>query len=320
MNWFDAGIDWPLVVIRALHFAATAMTAGVLVFQAAMTSLVFRAGEAIAKRLRRQGRRLAWIGLAVTLASGVLWFLLQAVAISGLPLDQAMNSDVLSKVLQRTQFGRVAEIRGGLAAMLAVCLAYDRLRLTRWLAPVAALGLTAAIAWSGHAAATLGELGHLHLAADALHLVAAAGWIGGLVPLALLLAVACRHHSVAWAGLAQAVTKRFSTLGIVGVATLLATGIVNAWILVGSFHALEITPYGQLLLLKIIVFAVMLVLAAINRLALTPRLAASSANESQLRALHRLTRNSVIEIALGLAIFAIVGVLGTLHPAIHLVN
>jgi len=28
----------------------------------------------------------------------------------------------------------------------------------------------------------------------------------------------------------------------------------------------------------------------------------------------------VVEIALGLAIFAIVGVLGTLHPAIHLVE
>jgi putative copper resistance protein D len=31
----------------------------------------------------------------------------------------------------------------------------------------------------------------------------------------------------------------------------------------------------------------------------------------------RLTRNSEIEIALGLTIFAIVGVLGTLHPAMH---
>jgi len=30
-----------------------------------------------------------------------------------------------------------------------------------------------------------------------------------------------------------------------------------------------------------------------------------------------LTRNSMIEIALALLIFAIVGVLGTLHPAIH---
>jgi copper resistance protein D len=35
------------------------------------------------------------------------------------------------------------------------------------------------------------------------------------------------------------------------------------------------------------------------------------------RALRQLARNSMIEIALGLAIFAIVGALGTMHPAIH---
>jgi putative copper resistance protein D len=49
---------------------------------------------------------------------------------------------------------------------------------------------------------------------------------------------------------------------------------------------------------------------------LTPQFALSSGNEA-LPALRQLTRNSVIEIALGFTIFAIVGALGTLHPAIH---
>jgi copper resistance protein D len=60
------------------------------------------------------------------------------------------------------------------------------------------------------------------------------------------------------------------------------------------------------------------VFAAINRFWLTPRLAVSSGDEPRLEALGQLTRNSVIEIVLGLIIFAIVGALGTLHPAIHL--
>ena len=123
---------------------------------------------------------------------------------------------------------------------------------------------------------------------------------------------------MAWASLARDATRRFSTLGIVSVATLLATGIVNAWILVGSFHALLVTEYGQLLMLKLGVFAVMLVFAAVNRFWLTPRLAVAAGEGPQLDALRQLTRNSTIEIALGLAIFAIVGMLGTLHPAIHL--
>jgi putative copper resistance protein D len=49
---------------------------------------------------------------------------------------------------------------------------------------------------------------------------------------------------------------------------------------------------------------------------LTPRLAPSG-SEPQFKVLRRLARNSMIEIVLASMIFAIVGMLGTLHPAIH---
>ncbi len=313
MDGFDAGVDWPLVAVRAIHFAASALITGTLVFRTLVAKSALPPEAAVAKGfakgLRTQRLQIAWNALAVAFVSGVIWFLLQAVSMSGLPPDEAMTSQVLSTVLNDTQFGVVTEVRSVIAIILATALAYDRFPLADWLACAAALGLTASIAWTGHAASTLGELGNLHLAADALHLVAAASWIGGLVPLALLLA-AVRHGA---ASLARDAAQRFSTLGIVAVATLLATGIVNAWILVGSFRALLATEYGQLLMLKLVVFAAMLVFAAVNRFALTPRLVAGDDHE----AVRKLMRNSVVEIALGLAIFAIVGVLGTLHPAIH---
>jgi copper resistance protein D len=246
--------------------------------------------------------------------------LLQAVSMSGLPFGEAMTSQVLSTVLNQTQFGEVSQARIVLAIILATCLAFDRFPVADWLALAAALGLTAAIAGTGHAGSTLGEMGSLHLATDALHLLAAAAWIGGLVSLVILLAVVRRHQAVASASLAREAVRRFSTLGIIAVATLLLTGTVNAWILVGSFHALVITEYGRLLMLKMIAFAVMLAFAGVNRFLLTPQLALASGNEPRLEALRQLTRNSVIEIALGFTIFAIVGMLGTLHPAIHFIN
>jgi putative copper resistance protein D len=247
----------------------------------------------------------------------VIWLQLQAASMSGRTFGEAMSTDVLLTVLDESQFGLVSKIRFVLAIILAACLAYDRLAPLRWLALGSALGFIAAIAWTGHAGSTLGEMGNLHLAADALHLFAAAAWIGGLVSLALLLSAARRHQAFAWASLARDAAQRFSTLGIVSVATLLLTGIASAWILVGSFQALLVTEYGLLLMLKIVVFAIMLVFAAVNRFWLTPQLALSSGNEAQLPALRRLTRNSVIEIALGFTIFAIVGALGRVHPAIH---
>jgi putative copper resistance protein D len=128
-----------------------------------------------------------------------------------------------------------------------------------------------------------------------------------------------RYRLLEWASLELDVVRRFSILGSVSVATLILSGFVNAWILVGSFRGLVVTGYGQLLMLKLAAFAVMLGFAAFNRFALTPRLALASDDARQ--AAHReLSRNTLIEIALGLSIFAMVGVLGTQHPAAHLVN
>ena len=64
-------------------------------------------------------------------------------------------------------------------------------------------------------------------------------------------------------------TRRFSTLGLLSVGTLLATGLVNTWMLAGSLAALLETDYGRLLLPKIALFVAMVAIASINRLRLT---------------------------------------------------
>jgi putative copper resistance protein D len=317
MDWIGARVDGPLVVIRAIHFSATAIIAGSLIFRAVVAEPALGSTKVATAVVRSQILLTARIGLVIAAASGVIWLQLQAASMSGLPLGEAMTSEVLSTVLNETQFGLISEIRLVLAVILAGCLAYDRFGLSNWLGLGSALGLIATIAWTGHAGATLGEMGNLHLTADVLHLIAAAAWLGGLVSLALLLAAARRHQAVAWASLARDVAQRFSTLGIISVGALLVTGIVNAWILVGSFRALLVTEYGQLLMFKIVVFAIMLVFAAVNRFWLTPQLVLAPESEQQLNSLRQLTRNSTIEIVLGLTIYGIVGVLGTLHPAIH---
>ncbi len=213
MDWFGAGGNGPLIVARAIHFAATAITAGSLIFGAVVARPALRSKEAEARPFRAQTLVVAWLGLAIAAASGVIWFLLQAAAMSGLPLGEAMESGALSTVLNQTQFGQVSEIRFALAMMLAACLACDRFPLANGLALAAAFGLTGAIAWTGHAGSTLGETGNLHLIADGLHLLAAAAWIGGLVSLVLLLVTAQRNQRVAWASLVQAAVRRFSSAG-----------------------------------------------------------------------------------------------------------
>lgn len=314
MDWLGDGLNGPLVIVRAIHLAATATTAGTLIFRTIVAEPASRLTPAITV-IRSQILRVAWISLAIAALSGVVWIVLQAAAMSGLSLKEAMAGDALSVVVNETQFGFVSEIRLVLVIILAGCLMVDRAAPLRWVGLASALGLIAAIAWTGHAGSGVGQLGFLQLTADVLHLIAAAAWLGGLVSLALLLATARRHDALAWSSVARDATRRFSTLGVVSVGIILATGMVNSWILVGSLHALMVTDYGRLLMLKVALFAAMLLIAGVNRFWLTPRLTLRSGDEPWV--LRRLARNSMIEIALGLAILAIVGALGTMHPAAH---
>ena len=317
MDWLGAGIDVPLVVTRAVHFAATAALTGTLVFRAAVTEAAIYSANPAAIIVRRQTLGVARICLAISAVSGMIWLLLEAAPMSGLPFREAMTSDVLSTVVNDTQFGLVSEIRFAIAVILAGCLAFDRVPPVRGLAVALSLGLIAALAWTGHAGSTADEMGIFHLAADILHLFAAAAWIGGLVSLVLLLSVTRRDRTLAGVSFARDATQSFSTMGVAIVVVIFATGIVNAWILVGSLHALVVTGYGRLLMLKLALFAVMLAFAAVNRFWLTPRLGPPPEGEPQLGVFRLLTRTSVVEIALALMIFAIIGMLGTLHPAIH---
>jgi copper resistance protein D len=317
MDWLGTDVDGPLVVVRGLHFAATAITTGTLIFRAVVAGVASGSATPAAVIVSRRILSLAWICLAISTASGIIWVLLQAPSMSGLPFADAMTSAVLMTVVNETQFGMVSEIRFALAVVIGVCLAYDRFPPARWLGPAFSLCLIGAVGWTGHAGSTVGDIAILHLAADILHLVAAAVWIGGLVSLVLLFAVTRRDRTDASMSLARDATQAFSSMGIAIVVVIFATGIVNSWILVGSWHALIATGYGQLLMLKIVLFIVMLLFAAANRFWLTPRLALPSSTKTQRDALGGLTRNSAIEFALALVIFAIVGILGTLHPAIH---
>jgi len=317
MDWLGTGIDGPLVVIRATHFAVISMTVGCLSFRAVAADPAFSASTPAASSFRARTLRLACFGLAISAVTGVIWLLLEAASMSGLSLEDAMATDALWTVVNETQFGRISEIRLLLAVMLAGCLRLDRVPFARGLALAAALGLTAAMAWTGHAGATPDEMGILHLAADTLHLCGVAIWIGGLVALVLLLLVARSDRTVANMSFARQATERFSTIAVASVVVVLATGIVNAWVLVGSMQVLRVTGYGQLLMLKMALFAAMLLFAAANRFRLMPQLAVPPGNALSYEANRLLARNSIIEIALALSIFAIVGMLGTLHPAIH---
>jgi putative copper export protein/mono/diheme cytochrome c family protein len=314
----------PLTWIRAVHFAATLTLAGALIFGAVVAAPALRGADGHAGCVAVWSRllRIAWTGWALAVVSGAAWLVLLAARMSDGPPTEAFSGGPWATVLLHTTFGHAWLVRLAFAALLAVALGWissKRVDRSRWaIAAVLAVVFAAALVHSGHAAATAGWLGSFHRAADGLHLVAASAWLGGLLPLAVLLAAAGRDEIAP--AVARAVTLRFSTLGVISVATLLATGTVNGWLLAGSVPALIGTDYGRLLVIKVALFLVMVAIAAVNRLRLTPRLMLAKEDDEVAagrKALHALVRNSAIETTFGLAILVLVGALGTAPPGAH---
>jgi len=111
-----------MIATRAVHFAATAMTVGSVIFDRFIALPVLRGHAAAAISFRSRTRRGIWVCLVLAVVSGAIWLLLQAASMSGMPLNEALTADVLSTVINETQFGEVTAIRAGLAFCLAACL------------------------------------------------------------------------------------------------------------------------------------------------------------------------------------------------------
>jgi putative copper export protein/mono/diheme cytochrome c family protein len=316
----------PLAAARAVHFAAMMMLEGAIVFRFLIADPILRATDGAEQHaLRRLMAWTVWLGLLVGVVSGAAWLILLAAKISNLAPAQALSQGAVWTVLTRTRFGETWQVRSILAVLLFVSMFALNLGTAsseRWrgaISIVLVASLVGALAWAGHGAATPDAIGDVQLTGDVLHLVAAGIWIGGLLPLTAVLVIAHRAGDVRSISIAAEATRRFSVLGVVSVLTLLVSGIINTYVLAGSIPALVGTPYGRLLLIKIGLFIAMVLIAVINRQSLTPRLASAAAGEPSMAqgTLTHLVRNSLTELALGLAILAVVGALGILIPGLH---
>ncbi|GAA2653480.1 copper resistance CopC/CopD family protein [Streptomyces vastus] len=120
---------------------------------------------------------------------------------------------------------------------------------------VVAAGLAGTWALAEHA--STGIQTGIAMPVDVLHLLAAAAWLGGLSALLVALYRAPSIESSA--------VRRFSGVAFGSVAVLAATGIYQSWRQLGSWSALTGTSYGQLLLVKIGLVAVLVGVAWISR-------------------------------------------------------
>ena len=132
------------------------------------------------------------------------------------------------------------------------------------------VGLVAAELLTGHTRTT--EPTWLVMTADAVHVVGAGVWFGGLAALAISLRSAKADDDLVTGA---RMVGAFSNLAGYTVLALSAAGVALAWIEVRAWHALVSTQYGWTLLVKTALVAGVLLVAAYNNRVLVPSVISS---------------------------------------------
>jgi copper resistance protein D len=249
---------------------------------------------------------LSWLG----------WFVAVAASMTGGWFD-ILHPDILSDLIFETRFGGLWICRLALlAAVFALTLAW---RSQTWAQARSMLVLSGAaiatLAGTGHGSMGTGVAGLVHFAADIVHLLCAAAWLGGLACLGLAVRAA-RKDEIA-NGAIRTMLPRFTRLGYVAVAALLTTGCVNTMALVAQPEALIATDYGRILLVKLGLVLIMIAIALRNRLALSPRILGTRPTGDEGNDTVALYRSVLVEQVAGMLVLAAVAFLGTAHPSAH---
>ncbi len=252
-------------LVRWVGFVALAGLIGG--FAVDLLVLPARAAELDSVRGRLRALRLGSALVLLVAAGGEL--LLRAATMSGGGLGTAVAA--VPAVLTRTHFGTVWSARAiALLALLAPAVA--RSRAWRSLGALLALGVVATVTLTGHA----GDWGDVSFTAalDWAHVVAACTWAGGLFVLAAL----ARRAAPRWApALLPSVMRRFSRLAAACLAVVVLSGAYRAFIELPAVDALWLTPYGRILVIKVLLAAGLVGCGGVNRYLVLPRLGAGRA-------------------------------------------
>ena len=290
-------------VVRALDYLSIALLAGGLAFVglAWLPALrrvagADRAWEDASRAFARRCSLTLRAAIAIGFAASVLGFLLQGAVAAGVSLWTALKSAVLEDTLN-SRFGAVWGGRaidwlvlGTLLALLRAArrdpvpvlrpapLGADGLALQRppprpllAFAGAGALYLALTPALSGHA--SVQSPVWVFFPSDALHVLAASTWVGGIIFALLVLPAATRRLAPpARTELLLATLASFSPVALTAVIAIAATGIVQAYIDVRSLDGLVQTTYGVLILVKTGLFAALVGFGWVNRRRVLPAL------------------------------------------------
>jgi len=282
-NAWDVGT----IIVKAVIYAATLGAAGGLFF-------LHYCCTQIPNLTRRHTRRLVAILILVAMGCSLVRIPLLSASMSG--ESAGMLDSNLAIMIWHSGEGHASAVR--IVGMILAAFAVTSSR-RPGAVPILGAGIAAtSFAWMGHVHALRPDW--LPIVLIGAHLLGIAFWIGALPPLLMLTRDPDR------AGMAASV-RQFGRLAVIVVAVVVAAGVVLLWMLTGNLTELWASAYGRALSVKIGLVALLLAVAAFNKLILTPRL---SVDDPQ--AVSAFRRTLVIEMIAAAAILLGTATLTTL--------
>jgi putative copper resistance protein D len=291
------GPDTAFAVCRFLHDASVMFVWGASAYLAVLVP------PALAQNVGRRLRSTMTAAIAIAVAATIATLPIQ-VATIGEGWDDALDPVTVGSVLFATSIGTAWLFQTAAAVILLATLmvsGHGRSSVTAVAAALAAICITLI----GHAVMQSGWLGVLHRLNDVVHVLAAGAWLGGLVPLFLILGMKQPEYR----GEVDRALTSFSTVGQIVVGLVLLSGIANTALVLGTWPTDWSSPYQALLAAKIAAVGVMTGLALINRYIQLPEV-----DRDGSRALQQISMATVGEIGLGLTAIGLVSVFGILDP------
>jgi putative copper export protein len=244
-----------VAIARGAHFLAVLSVLGACVARVTFLRAALRGVDG-ATRARATKHQRAWLGasLGAAIFLGLVWLIVQSARIA----DATGVADIVAAipvVLTDTVFGHALLLRLGLLALTAVSMPFAGL------AAIVSAATAAEQIGMGHAIASGGFLLPISVG---LHVTAAGIWLGGLIPLGLLIRDLPGDR-------ARVAAMRFSPIGLGCVVVLAGTALVQGETIVGGTRGLIESEYGHVAALKLGLFAVLIACAVINRVVLAPR-------------------------------------------------
>jgi len=303
----------PLVIARWIHFASVFALFGSSFFWLYMGSERTSAGPGALPSAIRATTILLRIAAPIAAISGIAWLAYILINMTG-DFGSVADPEDLRLFFFETPFGTVSILRLALLAIGVVIAFLPWHGCWRFaaLVPVGAL-LLITQAWFGHSAEGAGLYRAIVITVYAIHALATAAWVGGLPTLLFALVEPRRFGPSEARDCTLDVCSRFSLMAMVAVTLIVVSGIANAGFRVaGSFGKLFDSAYGDVLLKKLAVVAVMLAVAYFNRFIAIPRLRATS-----LKRMTQITwlRYSVaLDVVLGVLVLGASAILGITMP------